>query len=952
MKKPTVNTLAFGNLKTRKKQYTLMIIGIILAMIFSSGSMFLVSSISNGLKDLACRQVGYQDLIFNGLTDEMLKDGIDKLSITEYADGENLGLVFTEDESAGATVAKMSDEANRMYYTRVIEGRYPENEGEIAIESDAAVRMKIKAKVGEKVTLNLKVQSGNDYLPDTVSKTYTLVGIIGNRRNYVSSYYGGNLIWLPAAFVSEKESIEPGGKTQRVTFIDCSDDFVKRDYSTGDVFDFYEPYKNELGNSYDRFIITFMSQSGGIGRVSASSMTAVILAVVLMLVSCVGIVNAFNANLLERKKQIGFLRALGTTRRQIIKIYGREALILTLICTPVSLVVSFFGTKLLVSLLGDMIFLPDWKVLAVGGAVSVACVMLAALIPLVRASKISPMQAVRNIDIARKMKHKRIHSQKTFTVPGLMAKRSMTFGRGRTAAVSVILVVCILLSGLGFSFVNYIKDDGYNSTADYEIMMANGYIYPYENSVISERKFGVSENGANDILTSPYVEKVSGSEYRRAVISVDRESDYLRISDYGNCISGGLFVGGHMEFCDFTKENYAEIMEQLRLEDYQRVVAGNPEAKYDESYGKNTSKEDYKKAYSPTGEFSEVDLYASEADYINTLKKSVVEGKIDIDKLNSGEEIILEANRRKGLVLYQDMYEIGLSVEPIVVPVDKDGNVLSYRIGASKNERVTLIESAELDLHAGDEVEVSVLYNRYNDSEGCPNNLVYDERYTERVTRKVKIGAIVETESSNDFRILTTNQGYRFFGFGSHYTELDVFLNNECTPEIDESVCELIEPIVSGTGGLYNSMYQVKQEEEETYRTLLTAVISVILLMATICTSLINNALTARIRESKKEIGTLRAVGASVSELTKSYILQLLSMFGTGTVCGFLLYFLGIAGGKIYAYVTTDSDLLMSFNLWIPLVVCAVIFVICSVNLRLKIREQTKASIVENIREL
>ena len=36
----TVNKLAFGNLKERKKQYTLMIIGIILAMIFSSGTIF------------------------------------------------------------------------------------------------------------------------------------------------------------------------------------------------------------------------------------------------------------------------------------------------------------------------------------------------------------------------------------------------------------------------------------------------------------------------------------------------------------------------------------------------------------------------------------------------------------------------------------------------------------------------------------------------------------------------------------------------------------------------------------------------------------------------------------------------------------------------------------------------------------------------------------------------
>ena len=43
-KKLTVNTLALGNIKNRKKQYTIMIIGIILAMVLSSSIVFLYSA--------------------------------------------------------------------------------------------------------------------------------------------------------------------------------------------------------------------------------------------------------------------------------------------------------------------------------------------------------------------------------------------------------------------------------------------------------------------------------------------------------------------------------------------------------------------------------------------------------------------------------------------------------------------------------------------------------------------------------------------------------------------------------------------------------------------------------------------------------------------------------------------------------------------------------------------
>ena len=51
-KKLTVNRLAMGNLKARKKQYTLMIIGIVLAMIFSSGVMFFGFTMLSSLQEI------------------------------------------------------------------------------------------------------------------------------------------------------------------------------------------------------------------------------------------------------------------------------------------------------------------------------------------------------------------------------------------------------------------------------------------------------------------------------------------------------------------------------------------------------------------------------------------------------------------------------------------------------------------------------------------------------------------------------------------------------------------------------------------------------------------------------------------------------------------------------------------------------------------------------------
>ena len=56
--KLTINKLAFGNLKARRKQYTLMIIGILLAMIFSSGTLFFVSCFQSSREEQARRESG------------------------------------------------------------------------------------------------------------------------------------------------------------------------------------------------------------------------------------------------------------------------------------------------------------------------------------------------------------------------------------------------------------------------------------------------------------------------------------------------------------------------------------------------------------------------------------------------------------------------------------------------------------------------------------------------------------------------------------------------------------------------------------------------------------------------------------------------------------------------------------------------------------------------------
>lgn len=62
-KKLTYNTLALGNLKQRRKQYFIMIVGIILALVFSTGMMLYFFSYYEAMQDEYERNFGRQDII-------------------------------------------------------------------------------------------------------------------------------------------------------------------------------------------------------------------------------------------------------------------------------------------------------------------------------------------------------------------------------------------------------------------------------------------------------------------------------------------------------------------------------------------------------------------------------------------------------------------------------------------------------------------------------------------------------------------------------------------------------------------------------------------------------------------------------------------------------------------------------------------------------------------------
>lgn len=184
-KKLTVNTLAVGNLKNRKRQYISLITGIVLAMVFSSSVLLVFSSMIASIRQQEKDLVGNQNGIYIHATQQMFAEAAGDQVVGDYAFARIIGEVFTESETA-FPVAAYDDKAKELANIQFIAGAYPQNEDEIAIERSTLAKLGTDASVGDSITLRFSVQNGDSCLPRISEKTYILSGIAENKASNIS----------------------------------------------------------------------------------------------------------------------------------------------------------------------------------------------------------------------------------------------------------------------------------------------------------------------------------------------------------------------------------------------------------------------------------------------------------------------------------------------------------------------------------------------------------------------------------------------------------------------------------------------------------------------------------------------------------------------------------------------------------------------------------------------
>lgn len=903
MTRLTMTRMALGSLRGQKKRYFSLASGIFLAVFFATALVLASASLGKTMQDDYRARMGEQDVALLNIdaTEETIRQtGIAQRVGTVEVFGEIAA--SPEADAARVTFGRYDETAAALAHPACLEGRMPQQAGEIALEASALNRLRLAASVGDSVTLYFYPLVGRNQLAsEPVARTYTLTGVLAEKSAHLGdqqAVYFQHYMRFPAALASEAEEIEPGSLPARHLLLELAQPLTEAQIEEA------LPGQYVLFN-YQRPLV------GAVG-ISSAQLWIGIVALALLLASGMGIVNAFAANLAERSVQIGMMRAVGATRRQVRRIFGREALLLALLCAPAAIALSCLAVALLLRLLDLGALYAPPALLFAALAFSVLCVMLAAAIPLRRAGRVSPMQAIRDTQFLRAAHRARVKSQKRFRVESLAARRALVLHRGQSAGVPVLLALCLLaLCGAYLLVGGNLAVMQIEQEYDYELTVDSFDSWEYYDAAALRPRF--TESDRADILSLPYVARVDGAQRVYCNLVLDEVTGYLRpdpaLRTYLDEPTGSAWSSER-------REAYLTLKNELGIE----------------------------------GDLFGVEVTALPEERILAYAGKVLHGAIDMEALNAGREVIVVAP--------DCVYE---RTRPV-----RGGLWISYATEpfAEREPEAQYREFANDTFQVGQELPLCQLFAR-------EYKLGYNWDWNIRAGALARrdaspvIGATVDWATANDMGLLygyengdviTTHAGLRALGLYSNgYSEFGVALsgtpNEETEAQIDAALREIASRV---EGARYGSQFASLRAQREIIRNLLLAAGTVLLLFTAIALSMMDNAISGRIRADRRTIGTLRAVGAPLSAILGLYRRQVGILLAAGALAGFALSTALLLGLCQFEYFR--STVFAALPAWgLPALLAAyaaIVFFACALTLRARLRNLPRASIVESIREL
>ncbi len=343
-----------------------------------------------------------------------------------------------------------------MVSIRMEEGRLPQNSDEIVITQNIYHYLKdagLPCEIGESIELNVvpeyKEYGGEFQIPadgEPFTKSYTIVGISETfvRLNDLDLYL-----------------------SHLFTFADDSDSplwyrLYLKTHNPRDAYPVMHEMPEGIGGSTNDSLLAFYGATQYGNYNAVITWLCGVLAAIIMVGSVSLIYNAFSISVSERTKQFGLLSSIGATRRQIRGSVFTEAMLLSAIGIPLGLLSGYVGIAITLNILstrihtliatsGGTVFLEpklSWLALTVAAIIALVTVLISAAIPAGRATKISPIDAIRqknDYSVPRKTIRVSKVTYKLFGLAGVLSRKYYKVSKKKYRATVISLVISIIL---------------------------------------------------------------------------------------------------------------------------------------------------------------------------------------------------------------------------------------------------------------------------------------------------------------------------------------------------------------------------------------------------------------------------------------------------------------------------------------------------------------------------
>ncbi len=921
MKRLTLNQIARANIRINRKAYVSLFLGILLAVFLATATCLCAWGAVRGHEEQMAKRVGWMDMfLLNGetVTDDQLRScGF----FREIGHVTVNAVVEDTDICAGY----YDETAERLMNRTLKDGRLPEKVGEIAAEQSALIRLGLEASVGDTLTLAMKPINGTGE-----KKTFTLVGILNEQTEYLDTGYGDEGMRFPALLVSPEEQYAVGSM------------YVHRVLTYAPTITYNQVVRNcplQLMNPYgisrEDGCVTFYDSGWNRARNIVNRILIwTVLGAALMLSVCVGITSAMESILSRKTEDIGMLRAIGATRRQIRRIYSKEAWLLTFTALPAGLTLGILIVWLISRIAPDHVsFAPNlWLLIPILG-LSALCVFVASRIPLWHASRRMPMGVLRDTGMMRRAW--KLLNHKTFRPDNLIAGRRMRLHPLRQLGAAGMIALTLFSTLILGELVLGLQTRNDKRTADMVLYSAD--FSAESDDVFSQTipENSLTRQDLDRIAAVPGVEQIRSVTAINVNLLMDAVPEYFRSKTFNNTLADGsssrVTVGAlnnywaGTDWLFFSQEELADARARMNEDDFSYL------------YAEWADRMNVLRGQLGTQEYIiPVRFYTADLDP-EALKEYVTDGSIDMDRLDRGEQVLVFVPTTCAKKMEGGGYEINHWMKNEDIEDGKWDVVIrndAFRSGMP----LKLLEAVAKE----------------NDTNEIGSSREAWYQSMETILANVTVGAVLSGPVEindwymNGFSVIISTKGAHALGLKLPSPEhTNIYLAGNPTPEEEQEIENKINQIAMSSWSILENRSVLSREYHAKKLRQILLFACLILLFFAVSMFIQVSGAARQIHSEIRTIGTLRAVGANLKTLTGCYRLPVLVSAAAGLIPCLLFYIVTeIPGLKLF---TRNHPAVM-----IPvLAVMACCVALASVaGIRRRLSGVARQSIVENIREL